>query len=207
MKKLLLVLLITFTFSASAFSQTNGITSGQYSEMTLAYNPETKIITGFYNNGTGDDGHGVPQFSCMFYLEGKVINGKASIITYFLLLKLQGKTDDIIPGVLIYKSAKEIDVKLKEEHGGCWNVEHFADSLNHFFLDKKENWIAVKYAITDKAYFYQDDKTTRRKGYILKGDVVYIDSEKDAWAHCTYITVKWKRIAGWIKWADLNVLK
>ncbi|OOQ58842.1 hypothetical protein [Mucilaginibacter pedocola] len=74
-------------------------------------------------------------------------------------------------------------------------------------LTKKENWIAIKYAVTPKTYFYKDDKTTQRKGYVLAGDVVYIDTEKDGWAHCTYITDKWKRITGWMKSADLNVLK
>ena len=208
MKKLLLILLVAFTIQATGFSQINNISSGQYSEMALAYNPETKIVTGYYNNGTGDNGKGLPLFTCLFYMEGKMINGKAFINTYYPQFKLNKEPGEYdIPGVLTYVSSKEIALKLKENPAGCDNVQQFQIKAASLYFDKKENWIAIKYVVAGKAYFYQDDNTTRRKGYILKGDIVYIDSEKDGWAHCTYITDKWKRIAGWIKTTDLNVLK
>ncbi|OOQ58843.1 hypothetical protein BC343_09365 [Mucilaginibacter pedocola] len=54
MKKIILFVFLPLAFSYNAFCQS--ITPGQYLEMTLAYNPETKILTGFYTVAPGTTG-------------------------------------------------------------------------------------------------------------------------------------------------------
>jgi len=125
--------------------------SGSYDELKLAYNPANNLLTGYFESGTGDAGHGKnPQFACAFYLEGKLVNGKATIKTYST-----GNHPDTITGTLQIDRTGKITIRLPEEHGGCWNVQHFADTTDPaiFVLSKKENWIEIHMVTSGKAFF------------------------------------------------------
>jgi hypothetical protein len=59
------------------------LAAGRYGDLLLGYDPASKVVTGSFQSGTGDDGHGQPRFSCIFYLRGTLENGRATIETYF----------------------------------------------------------------------------------------------------------------------------
>lgn len=172
------------------------INSGQYSlGLNLAFNPMTNKVTGYFENHSGlDENTGEPRFSCIFYLTGSYDKNGFNIDTYYPL----NKENDFIKGEIHIKDTKTISIKLKEDHGGCWNVQPFSDEFIDFSLITKEKWIEISYIDVDKAYFYNDtNEASKRKSYVAKGDIVYIDQIKDDWIHGQY---RGRSIAeGWLK--------
>ena len=185
--------------ATKAYGQ-SALTSGDYGELKLAYDKNTKQVTGFYENGTGtDEQTGNPKFTCVFYIEGKLLKNRAAIKTYYPL------DTTIIKGELIV-DAKKIKIHLGSEHGGCWNVQPFADEAATFSIDESKKWIQVRYAIKDRVYFYSEKKeSSKNKSYILKGNIVCIEKIEQDWAYCSYLNKKTTK--GWIKLNDLNQLK
>jgi len=50
---------------------------------------------------------------------------------------------------------KTVKIKLPTEHGGCWNVEHFADEPVVFTLAKPTKWVQINYICNDKVPLYR----------------------------------------------------
>lgn len=102
------------------------IISGDYEAgLRLAYNKVSKQIISYFESYTGlDETTGQPQFSCIFYLEGVITGKKAVFKTYYPAKK----KDNLIPATLEILNNRHIRIKLPKEHGGCWNVQHFADA-------------------------------------------------------------------------------
>ncbi len=178
----------------------DSLTSGQYQELNLAFDQESNIITGFYENYTGyDEATKKPRFSCIFYLEGKLKAGIAAINTYFPVRKAQDK----IVGQLIIINKNEVTVHLPQEHGGCWNVETFAGKPEDFKLEQAKPWIQIRYAINNKVFFYSDKSETKKlKAYVVMGDILYIEKKEGHWLYCTYLGDRTTQ--GWIKLEDVN---
>ena len=197
----LLIFLLEAIISAPQKGANYAITPGIYDDLKIAYNPQNRIITGYYFSGIGDDANGHPRFTCTFYLEGKLIGNKAKLITYYPLDK-----NDIQPGALTLTDHDEFEIKLADDHGGCWQVQRFAKEPVDFQLTHKANWLETKYIITPKAYFYNEkNDAAKRKGYLVKGDVVYIDKIESGWLHCTYYNESDKSTTGWVKSYVINV--
>jgi hypothetical protein len=176
--------------------------SGDYdSESKLAFDPISKMVTGYYASYTGlDEKTQRPLFSCIFYIEGKVKSKKFAIKTYFP----DNKNDDIIVGTLEIINSKSYKIKLPEEHGGCWNVQHFADEPVSFELNKKANWIQIRYVNKQKSYFYSGKSVSEKtKSYLVNGDFVCIEKIEQDWAFCIYFREETSK-KGWIKMDDLN---
>lgn len=198
MKKLLPLFLILILSNLS-FGQK--IVSGEYdSGMKLSYDVSSKTLTGYFESYTGfDEETQNPRFSCIFYIEGKVIGKKFAIKTYYP----EDKTDDLILGTIQIINNKTIKISLPKEHGGCWNVQHFADKPEQFSLEKKSNWIQIRYINKEKSFFYKDQSsTTPSKIYLLKGDLICIEKIENRKAFCTYFGKKISK--GWINLTDLN---
>ncbi len=197
MKEKIIFILLLLTFSIG-FSQ---IKSGEYAMgLNIAYNPENKLVTGYYENFTGfDEETGNPKFSCIFYLHGFYKNGKIIVTSYYPIDKLE----DEIKGELQIIDINKIKIKLSEEHGGCWNVEHFANDFVNFDFKTIKNWKEIRYIDCNKAYFYGDKKeNTKKKSFLIKGDVVYIDKIENNWIHCQF---HGKKITeGWLKQKTVN---
>lgn len=194
MKNLLTALLISI--SAIIFAQ---VPVGSYEGgLKLAYDNETKTVTGFYESHTGfDQNTGTPRFSCVFYLKGTFTEGIGDIITYF-----PGDEENYINGKLKFYGDGIVSIKLDSEHGGCMNVQTFSDAFQQFQFSKPEEWKAIKYVKTDKAYFY-DAKSDedRRNAYAVKYDIIHVEKIEGDWMYCAYIgntTTK-----GWIKKSNL----
>src|SRR4030095_3938889 len=163
MRKLYFLLIL---LSTKAYGQSL-LRSGEYGELKLAYDKNTKQVTGLYENGTGVDKQtGNSKFTCVFYFEGKLLKNKATIETYYPL------DTTIIKGELKVE-AKEIKIHLDSDHGGCWNVQHFTGESATFSMDESKQWIQVRYAIRNRVYFYSEKKeSSKNKSYILKGNIV-----------------------------------
>lgn len=186
------------------------IISGQYDDgLNLAYDPSTKQITGFFAMERGDD-HGHPQFSCEFYIEGKLENGWAKIKTYFPpdSKTLVVPADDTINGLLVVQKNGNVSIKLNDEHGGCQMTgETFKDSPVEFSKSKVKPWISIRYVRSDKTYFYSaPDEGSRGKAYLVKGDIVYLSKKDAQWIFATYVNQTGKDIKGWLKAEDINKL-
>ena len=198
MKQLLLTIL-AILFLSSTFSQQ--IISGDYdSGLKLSYDSTTKKATGYFENYTGlDEQTKNPKFSCIFYIEGIVTGQKFKVNTYFPT----DKKDDIIQGTIEIVSNEKLKIRLPKEHGGCWNVQHFADEPAEFKLEKNHRWIQVRYVDTTKTYFYDSKSGNHRlKAYLVKGNFVCIEKIEKDWAYCTYFGKK--ATSGWLRIRDLN---
>lgn len=196
-------LLLLFLISNYTFGQQ--LISGYYnSELKLAFDPISKMVTGYYESYTGlDEIIQHPVFSCIFYIQGKVNSKKFAIKTFYP----DNKNNDKITGTLEIINSKTCKIKLPEEHGGCWNVQHFADEPVNFTLDKKTNWIQIRYIKSLKSYFYSDKSTTEKTNvYLIQGDFDCIEKKEQDWALCNYFGEKSSK-KGWILLKDLNKLE
>lgn len=193
------VLIFSFIFTSLTAQK---ITSGDYgAALQIAYDAKTNKLTGYYENYTGwHEQTNSPRFSCIFYIEGSVTANQFKIKTYS-----PKYTTDIIVGDVEIINSKNVSIKLPEEHGGCWNVEHFADEPVKFELTKNSTWIQIRYVTTEKTYFYSEKSEAKKgKAYLIKNDILFVDKIDGTWAYCSYIGKKITK--GWIKTADLNVL-
>ena len=79
--KNILTALIILSFTDISFGQR--IISGDYgSGLKLSYDSTDNIVTGYFEGYTGiDEKTSKPQFSCIFYIEGKVAGQKFGIST------------------------------------------------------------------------------------------------------------------------------
>ena len=193
-KKLVLLTLIFLFFSKLSFSQQR-IESGEYENgLKLQYNAQSNEITGYFESYTG-----AGQFSCIFYIEWKVTGSKFKIKTYYP----DDKKDDFIEGAIEIVNSKTVKIKLPEEHGGCWNVQHFADEAVTFELVQPKNWMQIRYVDTKKAYFYKAKFIAKKlQSYLVKADFVCIEKMENEWVYCTYYGEK--KTSGWILEKDLN---
>lgn len=200
MKNILLAYLL-ISFSNLVFGQK--LISGEYEfGMNLSYDESSKMLTGYFENYTGlDEETNNPKFSCIFYIEGKVTGKKFSVKTYYP----ENKGDDVILGTIEIINNKTIKIKLPEERGGCWNVQHFADKPEQFELEKKSNWIQVRYVNKNKSFFFKENSNlSKTKMYLIKNNIVYVEKIENGKAYCSY---KGKKIIkGWINIKDLNKL-
>jgi hypothetical protein len=149
-------------------------TSGAYNDaMLLGYDPTTQEVSGYFDMTQG----GPPSFSCIFYLHGKLAGSSAAIDTYFP----QTPKDDLIKGKLVLSDAKHFQVQLATEHGGCGNLEPFADPSQPatFDLAAAHPWDAVAVVRSERAYFYDaPGAAAHRKAYVVEGDGVGVRAAK-----------------------------
>lgn len=196
-----ITLFLAFLLSTLTYGQP--FIPGDYNEgLKLSYDSATNKVTGYFENYSGlDEKTNNPKFSCIFYIEGIAAGLKFQINTYYPT----DKNSELIQGKMEIVTAKKVRIALPEEHGGCWNVQHFADQPAEFKLERKQKWIQVRYVDTTKAYFYDAKSNSNRlKAYLVKGDFVCVQIIENDWAYCTYFGKKITK--GWLMIRDLNKL-
>jgi hypothetical protein len=156
-------------------------------------------LTGYFESSTGRG-----QFSCIFFVSGKV-NGLAnSVDTWF-----PGDRDpkEVIHGVLERMSSagkQAIRLKLEEEHGGCWNVQHFASDQSTFALTEQGSWESIRIVASKKAYFYDDPSSPKpRKAYAVTGNPLRVFETREGWVRAEYVSSGNRRTRGWVLERDL----
>ena len=176
------------------------IVSGEYDfGLNLAYDIKTNVLTGYFENYTGmDEETGEPRFSCIFYIHGTISGSQFIVDTYY-----PNVTVNTIKGGIQIINNNTVGIKLTEEHGGCWNVQHFAEEQVKFSIEKHIAWTQIRYIAIDKTYFYSNKSNDKKqKSYLVKNDVVFIDKNEGDWAYCSFYGQTMTQ--GWIKTIDLN---
>ena len=171
------------------------IQPGVYDELLIGYAPSTKVVTGYFSSETG-----AGRFNCIFYLTGVMTGAAAPITTYF-----PATPKDRISGVIKTDASGHVGVALREEHGGCWNVQHFADKdqPSDFTLSAAHPWIQIRVVRAKKPFFYNaPEEASRRRGYLVLGDGVGVDEGRPGWVRVDYPNTD-KMTSGWIREADL----
>jgi hypothetical protein len=183
---------------ASAHARNIGVSTGVYNDgLLVGFDPTTKTVSGYYHSETGQG-----QFSCIFYLEGRLGGRSSPISTYFP----EEPAADLIKGNLVLEAPQKLKVLLDSEHGGCWNVRHFADETEpaEFTLDAAYAWIAVAVVRSERAYFFENPTSrTHRKAYVVKGDGVGVRAKKPGWLQVDYVDPDGRTASGWIRQGDV----
>lgn len=194
------ILLLAQFISSGVIAQ---IKSGSYSgDLQIAFNPTNNKVSGYYESFTGyDEELKAPRFSCIFFFEGYYTDRSFAIKSYYPL----EPGGDTIDGIIYSKNAEQFEMKLHEEPGGCWNVAHFADTLEKFDLSEKSNWVAIRYVLTNGASCFNE---ADGKGKIIRelklATIVYVDEIKDNWCHIHFFEKK--PFSVWVQNKDLNGL-
>lgn len=180
--------------------------SGYYAELVVGLDQNSGVITGYYENGTGwDEKTKSSKFTCSFYLYGEKQGDSFKVVTWWLG---NDPEDSIINGKLDFKADGSIDVLLESEHGGCWNVQHFADKdrPSNLSLDKTGSWTSIRVVKVRRAYFFdKPNEQTRRRAYLTKDNVIRAFSNKPGWVEAEYGDEKIRK--GWVKESDLYDFK
>lgn len=185
------------------------IASGEYESLLLAVSQGGEL-TGYFNEGTGDDGTGHPRFSCTFFIFGeKQADGSYKIATWYP----GGDDDDVVTGRLKYAvigGNPGVNLHLNEEHGGCWNV---APQLKEtagvdFSLYSVGKWEGIRMISPAKAYFFMSPEAKApQKTFVVRNDAVRIFRVKGEWAEVGFTGSSGKTTKGWMKLANFYSIK
>lgn len=174
------------------------IVSGDYHGFLIGVDRDGSL-TGYFESSTGRG-----QFSCIFFVSGKVSGSGDSVDTWF-----PGDSDpkEVIHGVLERMSSNgkpAIRLKLEEEHDGCWNVQHFASDQSTFVLTEQGSWESIRIVASKKAYFYDDPSSPKpRKAYAVTGNALRVFDTREGWVRAEYVGPQNRRTRGWIHERDL----
>lgn len=186
----LFITAILALLTSTTFSQA---TSGNYGSLKLAYNPQTRMITGFFS----ESGSKKASISCEFYIKGVLKDTVALIETYSPV----DKYADYVIGTMTVKG-NEVAIQLSSEHFGCSNSSAFSKNWVTFTLQEKNEVIEIRYINADKTALYAEAAEGKSVKAFKKGAVVFVDKIEGEWAH---ITVPGKTVLeGWVKVASLN---
>jgi hypothetical protein len=176
-----------------------GLVSSDLGDFLVGVDTSRQLISGYVEMRTGND------FSCIFYLRGN-LKGKPpyKIKTWF---PKDRNPKDVIEGTISDvpdESKPSVLVKLKEEHGGCWNVQHFAADSQPLQINSVGAWKEIRVVSSNRAYFHDEPrKTKKRKAYLVTGNPVRVYSEQQGWIQAEYVSESGKKTSGWIKQSDL----
>ena len=195
LKKLLLALVVVFRINP-AFSAP--IQSGDYGGLLIGVDRQG-TLTGYFENSTGNG-----QFSCIFFIRGTVDNRIAHVKTWF---PGDENPKEVIPGTIEAfgdNGRSVIRASLKEEHGGCRNVQPFTREPVSFTLSELGSWESIRVVSAKRAHFYTeptDDKP--RKAYAVLGNPLRVFESKNGMVRAEYVSADKKRTQGWISERDL----
>lgn len=190
--------LICFLASLAAPCMAAPLRSGNYDGFLIGV-ARNGSLTGYFESSTGRG-----QFSCVFFVSGKASGSAVSVDTWF-----PGERDpkEVIHGVLQQETSSgkpAILLKLQEEHGGCWNVQHFASDQSTFALTDQGNWESIRIVASKKAYFYDDPSTPKpRKAYVVTGNALRVFETREGWVRAEYVSSSNQITHGWIHERDL----
>ncbi len=172
------------------------LAGGVYGEMLVGFDPASQAVSGYFYSQTGQG-----QYSCIFYLRGRLRGAEAEIATYFP----ESPRDDLIKGRLVLAARGQFRVRLASEHGGCWNVRHFADEGQpaEFRLDAAHPWVSVAVVKADRAYFFDAPASpVHRKAHVVKGDGVGVRAFRPGWLQVDFVSGD-RPVSGWIRESDV----
>jgi len=194
LKKILVLLIALLAWPCVAAP----VASGDYDGFLIGVD-RNGALTGYFESSTGSG-----QFNCIFFVSGEVSGSANSVDTWF---PGDRNPKEVIHGVLEQVSSNgkpAIRLKLEEEHGGCWNVQHFASDQSTFPLTEQGSWEAIRIVASKKAYFYDDPSSSKpRKAYAVTGNGLRVFETRKGWVRVEYVSPENRRTRGWILERDL----
>lgn len=174
------------------------VVSGDYDGLLVGVD-RYGSLTGYFESSTGRG-----QFSCTFFVSGKVGGSVDRVDTWF---PGERNPQEVIHGVLeqlTVNGKPAIRLKLEEEHGGCWNVQRFASDPSTFALTEPGGWKSIRIVASKKAYFYDDPSSPKpRKAYAVTGNALRVFETRDGWARAEYVGPESQLTRGWVLERDL----
>lgn len=174
------------------------LASGDYSGLLIGVD-KRGALTGYFAGYRGEG-----QFSCIFFVSGKVGGPAAKVDTWF---PEDRKPGEVIGGVidsLMSGGMPAIRLTLQEEHGGCLNVQRFASEVSAFQMTEPGSWEAIRIVAAPKAYFYDRPSSPRpRQAYAVTGDPLLVFETRDGWVRAEYRSPENRRTSGWVQERDL----
>jgi len=181
------------------------IPPGYYGPLMIGFDPDSRVITGFYENHTGwNEATQEPRFSCIFFLRG-IVTGDAPypIATWYP----SDQPGEIIAGQLnVTKTGEDyfLNIRLNEEHGGCRNVQHFSGEKSaDFLLIEQMPWREVRVISAEQAFFHNAPDAQQKSDFQLdKGAAIGVLDSRSGWVY----TEEYREdlvIKGWIRPEDL----
>jgi len=198
-----LLLFVCVIFSSFGCATEKSLIPGDY-HGDLAVGIQGKQLTAMFESyGGWDDTTNAPRFRCLFAIQGKAEGKIFPIISYFP----GDDKSEIIRGTLEIIDDGKIKIELKDEHGGCWNVQPYFDQGGVIFdLDQKQPWIEIRMIAEEKAYFHKErTDASRSNQYAVKHGVIKISKIEDGWYYGEY-QGKNGKISGWLKKSALYKL-
>lgn len=191
-----LVLLLPFSFS-QGWAQ---LSSGTYSRgLHLAFDSTHQTITGYVEAYGGyDEEINQPKFSCIFFIHGIVKDRFAYIKTYYPF----EQNADTITGYLKIINENTFEMKLDDEHGGCWNVSHFATEPVVFNLEEKINALQVSYSVVPEMKIYSDFTSEKQILYSITNTRFFFIQEKQN-GRCRILVDGKQPMRGWVSSKDI----
>jgi len=176
------------------------LSSGIYSSgLHIAFDSTHQTITGYFEEYSGlEEETGQSKFSCIFFIHGKLKNNFIPIKTYY---PFEQNADTII-GYIKIITENSFEMKLDEEHGGCWNVTHFSDEPIIFTLEEKINRIQISYFIVPEMKIYSDFTSNKKLIHSIKSNqIINIEDKEKSW--CRILVGGKSPIRGWVSSKDL----
>jgi hypothetical protein len=162
------------------------------------------VLTGYFASGTGfDEETKKPRFTCAFYLRGALRGETADVATWFPDASSADPAPEVIRGTLVARTTTAgatVEISLKKEHGGCWNVQHFADAQPAVFaMGETGDWIAVRIVALDVVHFFaRPGASLPERAYVVRGDAVVVTESTSGWVHAGF-----GKTEGWIRESEL----
>ena len=157
-------LITTIIFFISTSTLSAAPVSGEYGEgLLLGVNKNEQTITGHYlSYGGWDERTNNPRFQCSFYLHGKLnADSPIAISTWYP----SDNKPDIIKGTISFSDQKkQLTVKLDRDHGGCWNVQPFANANQpaSYHYPTATHWIEMRVAKAEKPTFIENSMKNQK---------------------------------------------
>ena len=208
-KMFFLFLVAMMAFVSAPAQDSEKIVSGDYESLLLAVSPDGEL-TGYFDEGTGDDGTGRPRFSCTFFIFGeKQADGSYKVSTWY-----PGESiDAVVTGKLKYAvigGNPGINLHLDAEHGGCWNVSpQLKEAAGvDFSLYSSGKWEGIRMISPAKAYFYlSTEAKVPQKTFVVRNNAVRVFSVRGEWAEVAFTGSSGKTTKGWMKTANFYSIK
>jgi len=186
-----------FSLLMAAFSSyATTLQSGMYEGLLLAVSP-TGNITGYYSESAEDS----VKRTCAFFLTGHVSAQQPDKITSW--------SSSVLPGYIAANSTGfTLTIPDGQNHAGCMSVlmPEIATGLE-LGTTQQTRWQTLMQVSSPRAYLSNTPAAaTRRKAWIVKGDVVGVIQKQAGWTKVEFVNGSGKTTPGWVSSNDLQPL-
>lgn len=189
-------LFLALALSVPAASYAATLHSGVYESLQLAVSPSGDV-TGYYIETMGA---GVTR-TCAFALAGKVNAAQEADIRSW--------SSDVLPGhIAATEKGVVLRIPQRQSHDGCMNVMMpLIDDGLELDATRKTHWLSMAEVSGERVYFNNaPDAATRRKAWIVKGDVVGVLKSQPGWTQIEFLSESGKSTTGWVESSELKPL-